>query len=112
MVLVRRKLDGKYALNKGARRSWCRRELWSLNPADCKPYANETGARWSFYHYIPTDPECKCSVRTATRPDGTTYQYRKRSPIDCAHEKARKAAIKAHFDDKYEVVAVRLEVKI
>ena len=100
MVLVRRKSDGLYCTNKTGSRAFYRRQHWSANPADCKPYASVSGAMNSFRHYIPYE-KCDCPARSKPY-----YSAKHTSKCFRVVESKRK------FDAEYEVVPINVTVSV
>lgn len=110
MVLVRRKSDGKFYTNRGASRAYYRhQDGWTDNPSECKPFQNERGARWSFHYYIPRKKNCPHFTTSTSEWSAHVYKHYDKN---CECEKARRQAVRDHFDSLYEVVPVRMEVKL
>jgi len=110
MVLVRRRSDGLFFTNNNGRRSFSRQgnpENWVSDPSKCKPYANEAGARWSFYTYIPRPANCPHFKMELFRYNNKEYKVHAK---ECACIKANRKAAKAKFDSKYEIVPVKVQI--
>ena len=91
MVIVRRRSDGKY-YNGARSNSGFSHGEWVDDINECLPYVNERGARSA---HTPWRGYCKC-----------------KGPMqcNCTEVKRLRAEAKAKFDDRYEIVNVRLEV--
>lgn len=92
MVLVRRRSDGLFFTNKAHR--YGHKVGWTVDVNECKPFVNERGARWSFYHYQDIK---MCDCKNGGRP---SWQG------SCTKSCARVQAVRRAFDVKYEIVPV------
>lgn len=98
MIIVRRRSDGLYW--NGARSNSHRNGEWIANINEVLPFTNKMGAKgaigiredWS------EQPKCGC-------PRGHWKPY-------CEHIKAHKKRIKALWDERYEILNVRLEIVV
>ncbi len=111
MVLVQRRSDNKYCLNKNGHRSYTRRDKWTDNPNECKPYASEVGARWSFYSYIPRPKSCE-HFKLVTPTYGLNQAPWKMHKKDCPCIKLNRQKVKASFDAKYKIVNISINVSL